>query len=507
LKFLPLLFTLALCAHAEGAPSLELRGWIGDFGGDAGPPSAAAADDTQIYLGWSLATAAADAIVACDTAGNVRWTCRRGPVSGCRVLAVDNGLVYVLGGEGRDADGRAIFRLSATNGAPVPWPDGRIDLRIVSLWPPKGDYKPDVTYYMAAKNGRIYVSFTHGQFVAILDAKTGAYLQTIVGAPPGPVAAVPTRADAPGKPGKLIDADFLATSLSGGAIGKVLLAHDPIWVLASELAPLQWDQRIAAMTVIGDAGKYHPGDLFVAFAAPWNQVQACSAVECERVTYLAGTAGGRFPRGPLQAGRMDDIRAIALDGSGQLWAAEGNSTPGRISVWTTDAPHGQLAREFFSPPDPSSPVAVDPLDPSLIFAGGCEWRIFYKAGPARCLGVVTRQPLRSARYAVKNGIRFLVLTPCVGPDIVFERFGNGDYRPWFGSVPPPQPPAFHLLPAPPGQWRFADARGALSATLLDPTMGAAHPVLTQSANGRLFITAAAGRTWIFELIGLRATAP
>ena len=47
-------------------------------GGDRGPATAAAADDARVYLGWALATANADAVVACSPSGAIQWTHRRG---------------------------------------------------------------------------------------------------------------------------------------------------------------------------------------------------------------------------------------------------------------------------------------------------------------------------------------------------------------------------------------------------------------------------------------------
>ena len=496
--------------------AVKVRGWIGDFGGDRGAPSAAAADDTLVYLGWSLATSAADAVVACDPAGKVHWTHHRDPLSGCRALGVDAGTLYVLGGEGADAEGRAIYRLSTKEGALIPWPDGRIDLKISSLWPAKGNYKPDRADSLAAKNGRIYLSFTAGQFIAVLDAKSGAYLQTIVGAPPGAVDAVATKCETPEKPDGLVDADFVVMALKGGAIGKMLLVHDPIWVVASELTPLDGGQRINALTMIGDGAKHHMHDIFVALGSPLNQVQARSALESETVTYAAGKAGGRLPRGTWDPGRMGDIRGVALDATGQLWVAEG-AIPGRISVWTTDNSAGRLVREFFAPPDSSSPVAVNPSDPGLMVAGGCEWRIASTTGRAACLSVITRDPIRAARFVTEKRRLLLVMTPPAGADIVLERAGDGSYRPHTGPAPAAIPPKFHLLPSPAGPWRLGTADGYDLGVIFDPTMAASispllpaalsAPALTQLPDGRVFITASGGRIWDLELKGLETLRP
>jgi hypothetical protein len=495
---------------------LKVRGWIGDFGGDLGPPSAATADDSKVYLGWSLSSADGDTIVACDPAGAIRWTHRRGPLSGCRALAVDGGTLFVLGGKGADADGCALYRLNTADGAPVPWPDGRIDLEIASLWPAKANYKPDRAQYLGVKNGRIYLSFTAGQFISVLDAKSGKYLQTIVGAPPGAIDATPTLSDTPDNPGVNMEADFVVTSLNGSSIGKLLLAHNPIWVLASDITQLTEDKHIAALTIIGDGAKHHGHDIFTAFGPPLNQVQCSSALATETVSYVAGKPGGRDP-GLWQSGRMADIRGIALDSASDLWVAEGDPIPGRVSVWNTDLARGRLIGEFFSPPVPGSPVAVYPQDPTLIFAGGCEWRVDPASGRASCLGIVSRALYHAARYAVTNGHLLLVLTPPSGPNVVLQRNGDGDYKPYPGPVPEPTPAKFTLLPTPSGHWHLATADGCDLGPLSSPTLPpiaagmtflpTTPPILTQTAGGQLYLTAASGRLWNLQVEGADTIRP
>ncbi len=506
--------------------ALKVRGWIGDFGGDRGGPSGAAADDTQIYLGWSVAGANADTVVACDPSGMVRWTHRRGALSGCSALGVDAGTVFVLGGEGPDAQGRAIYRLSTRDGTVIPWPDGRVDLKIGSLWPAKGNYKPDRADCLAVKNGRIYLSFTAGQFIAILDARTGAYLQTIVGAPPGAVAAVGTKSESPDNPDQLIDSDFVVLALAGGALGKLLLAHDPIWVLGSELTSLDPGQRITALTMLGDGAKHRARDIFIALGSPANQIQARSALDTETIDYTAGKAGGRNPGDTWDPGRLGGIRGVALDATGQLWVAEGDAVPGRISVWTTDSPRGRLAHQFFAPPDPTSPIAVDPLDPRLIVAAGCEWRIDPVTGRAACIGVITRDPLRAVRFVMERDHVLLGLTPAAGREIVLERDGDGDYVPHPGSAPEAIPPKLKLLATTSGSgaWRLATADGydlgiifnpAASRGEIRPALDASpplvpaltDPILWPMADGRVFITARRSRIWDLELTGLQTLRP
>jgi hypothetical protein len=484
----------------HAALGLKRIAHIGDFGGDRGPATAVAADDQRIYLGWSLATANADAVVACDPSGAVVWTHRRGALSGCRALAVDAGQVYVLGGEGAaNAEGRAIYKLDAKTGAPIPWLDGRTDLPIVSLWPASGKYKPTLTNYMAVRNGRIYLSFSQGQFVAILDAKNGAYQQTIVGSAPGAIDAAPTQAEAPGQPGQLMEADFLVLALRNGGLGTMLLAHNPIWVLGSDLTPMDAGETITALAMVGETAKYHARDIFLAAGRPLDQVEARSALEPTTVDYVAGTPGGPVSSGVWQPERMGDIRAIALDGTGQLWVAEGDAIPSRVSVWTTNGDTGHLAHEFFAPPDAESPVLLDPLDPAYAVAGGCEWHIDAATGRAGCAGVITGQIYKQMRFAMGNGTLLLVLTPANGPDVVLQRMGPGNYIPYPGPAPATAPAALQITPGPGGAWRLTAADGFDLGPIPDP---GGSPSLTLARDGRAFVISRKTRVSVSELTGL-----
>ncbi len=484
--------------------ALKQRGTIGDFGSDRGVPSAAAADATQVYLGWSIATADADAVVACDSAGTVRWKHRRGALSGCRALGADAGTVFVLGGEGPDAEGGALYKLNAKDGTPIPWPDGRTEIKITALWPAGSTGKPELADYMAVKNGRIYLSFTAGEFVSVLDAQTGLYLQTVVGAPPGAVDSVATKSDTPDQPGTLADADFVVTALKGAVLGKLLLMHDPIWVLVSDLTPLDRDERITALTMIGDGAKHHMHDIFTGLGAPFHQVQARSALATKGFTYVAGKPGGRPPLGPWQPDQMKAIRALALDSTGQLWVTEGDAVPRRISVWSTDAAEGRLVREFFAPPD-SPAAAINPRDPLLIYAGGCEWRIDAKTGRAACLGVITREPIRAARFAVEKDRVLLVLTPAAaGPNLIFERVGDGDYKPLSMAAPAAPAAKFTLVSTADGTWQCVR-----DGFVLGPLQSAADgtPAFTEISDGKVFLTTGHPRITVSELTGLETVQP
>lgn len=423
---------------------LKLRGWVANglaipwptpdgrevWGGDAGIPSAVAADAERVYLGWSMADAG-KAILACDIEGRVLWSHRRteGP-SGCKVLAVDGGIVYVLGGlAGLDAEGGAIYRLDARTGKPVPWPRGKIDLTIDSLWPADSKSRPQKADAMAVRHNHIYLTFTDSEFLAVLDGKTGAYIDTVVGPPPGLIDVVATQTDLPSAPGKLVDADFAVVSMFGGVLGKALLAHDPFWVVTSEVTQVLRDGRISALTVMGDAAKFHRHMAFIGVDAPVHQVHGRPLLDIESVDWVAGKPGGRPLLGPWEPDAVRSVRGLAMDSVGRLWVAEGDGYPKRFSVWDTKEPAGKLVGEFFGPRQKGGEgAAIDPLDPDLMFAQGCEWRIDPTTGQAKCLGVVLRRPVPFATYGVgENGNAYLVAAESAGVEI-YERLGDGDYK-------------------------------------------------------------------------------
>lgn len=508
--------------------AFKTRGWLGDWGGNQGVPSAATADNSQVYLGWSRSTADACTVLACTPEGTVRWSHHRGKLSGCHALAVDDKMLYILGGEGDDGEGGSIYRLAVKDGSLLRWPDGRIDLKITSLWPSDGKPKPCLADFFSVKNGRIYLSFSRDEFAAVLDAKTGAYLQTIVGAPPGAIDSAATLSDTPENPNSIVDADFVVTALKGGAIGKILLIHDPLWVIASDLTPLERNERITALTFLGDKAKHHRHDIFVAMGYPFNQVQARSALNTDTCSYLAGQKGGRPAHGSWQPESLGSIRALALDSTGQLWIAEGSSSPRRVSVWTTDSAKGKLVREFFSPPECGSPIAIAPTDPGLMYADGCEWRIDPISGRGVCLGVITQESVRSARFIAsgKEGL-MLVLKPFSGPDLVFQRIGDGEYRPYSEPLPDESSARFRLSKSADGSWNLTTADEFRLGGLLELLQSAfkgqqvqsqtnhgpippemlGSPTLTQTVDGRFFLTAGAARIWNLELSGLETVRP
>ena len=140
-----------------------------------------------------------------------------------------------------------------------------------------------------------------------------------------------------------------------------------------------------------------------------------------------------------------------------------------------------------------------------MYAGGCEWRIDVKAGRVACLGVITREPVRAARFAVEKGRVLLVLTPAAaGPDLIFERVGDGDYKPLSIAAPATPAAKLTLVSAADGTWQFV-----CDGFVLGPLQSAvgSTPTLAEISDGKVFLTAGHPRITVSELTGIETFRP
>jgi hypothetical protein len=167
-----------------------------------------------------------------------------------------------------------------------------------------------------------------------------------------------------------------------------------------------------------------------------------------------------------------------------------------------------LVHEYFAPPDAESPLALDPLDPTVAVAGGCEWRIDPVTGRGGCAGVITGEIFKAARFAQVGTHLLLVLTPASGADVVVERVAPGDYRPFAGPAPGAAQPAAKMTPAHGGGWDIVTADGFDLGRVADPggELGTA-PVLTEMQDGRLFVIVRRTRVEVLQITGMRSVQP
>ena len=110
-----------------------------------------------------------------------------------------------------------------------------------------------------------------------------------------------------------------------------------------------------------------------------------------------------------------------------------------------------------------------------------------------------------ARFAVEKGRVLLVLTPAAaGLDLIFERMGDGDYKPV--SIPAPATPVakFTLTPTADGAWQIV--RDGFVLGPLQSAIGRA-PALAETPDGKIFLTTGHPRISLSELTGLETFRP
>ncbi len=112
-----------------------------------------------------------------------------------------------------------------------------------------------------------------------------------------------------------------------------------------------------------------------------------------RLLRVIGKPGG--PQlGAYDERRMSHPAGMTVDGAGQLWVAEADVVPKRISVWNTQT--GAFERAIYGPSQYGGGGKIDPGDPSRLFmdpdwsAGIVTWSLDWKTGASKPIGVAWR---------------------------------------------------------------------------------------------------------------------
>lgn len=401
--------------HHSGL-NLRLRGWANNagiapwdngrdtnWGGDHGAPSSVVVGKNQVYLGWSGAESGS-ALIACNMDAKKQWGNTRGGIGGAVHVGIDGNILFVL----KDGPAKPMNTLYKINekGAYVNWEGtSSTDLTIKS---PMG---------VAALNGEVFLSYFTENLVRVLDAKTGQQKREIAVDGPG---ASHTGDDggiyivSTGKPG----IDGAEEAKSGRVFGRQIVRLDP--AKGDELRTVVSGlDSVVAATAAG-------GEIYAGLEAPANQVHVFDAAG--KKLREIGVPGGRAKTGPWVAEGMRVIRALAVDGQGRLWVAEGTRTPQRFTLW--DAQKGTLLRELFGPTHyGASGGTIFPKDPNIMISEGAEWKLDPETGRAVCLGVVENAIAGAARFFFpSNGRVYLVTNDDRGKKTqIYERLGDGNY--------------------------------------------------------------------------------
>lgn len=400
-----------MASIAAGTADLAVPGELGLFaGGDEGPPCAVASDQNAVFLGWRTARKGHE-IVALDPGGRTLWAHHHGPErSGVIALAASDGVLFVLGGsEAAGEGGEAVYKLDAQTGAPLKW-EGReeFELKIESLWPADAKTKPLRAGEIAAKNGRVYLTFIEEQFIAGIDAANGSYVITLTAPHPTELALSVTPMVDPQDPSQQKVIDFGVCAIARHGLAYFVMEHIPAWVMMSTTRWLQEDEEIVALTLRGDTMKSSQITIYTALGAPHHQIQLRPAEAAEGFSLAVGAPGGRPATGPWRREAFRNIQSLAVDAAGQLWVAEGDEKFGRFTVWKTEGTVPALEREIFGPIK-GDDFAIDSSDGTQVIAGGFRWKIDPANRTATCMEAATsdllpRSEAVSDEYRDANGL-------------------------------------------------------------------------------------------------------
>lgn len=391
---------------------LRLRGWAGNsgpapwagWGADHGNPATCASAGSMVYVGWSSGEGDKP-LVAADLKGNIQWKNIRGGLAGVTKLATDGTTVYAFNPTGQYA-AKAIYRVDAKSGAYSEWSAlNGTDLTMKQIF---GDNAPDQPSGLAASRGKVFVSSKSLGIVAVVDAVTGKTLKQL---------SVPEASALAAGLGEQVFAvserSIVSVDVDSGAVKQIVsldLSNSEDWVPAIAL-----DKR---------------GNLYAAVRGKSNQVHVYAPDG--KLLRKIGRAGGRALAGKWTSDGMLNPNGITVDAEGQLWVAEDDSQPRRVSIW--DAQTGAFKFEMFGATSyGANGGAINPDDPWLMVGQGCEWRIDPQTGKASLLGTITRSGMGASRFGYgSNGTLYLVTTPgfLVGahPVRIFERLGDGDWK-------------------------------------------------------------------------------
>lgn len=392
---------------------LRLNGWAcnggtapwdsadgkGNWGGDHGLPTAAVSDGQHVYLGWNAAEAGRS-LLACDLDGHVQWSLTHGGIAGATPIAIDAAThtLYAVNSVGRDT----LFRVDSNTGIYSTWSgSATTDLPLKTILGTVTEGGKN-HFSMAVVAGKLILASRADDVVAVVDAASGTLLKRFTVKAPIAVAA------GPDKQLLIVSGDaVLITDLS--AEPKEFILHLP---------------GASAITSGPD------GTIYVGTTDPDNQVKLF-APKGEPAGVI-GKQGGRALTGLWTPDGMRAIHDLAVDGKGQLWVAEADGLPKRVSVWDTKTK--SFIREYFGSTGYGAlGGAIDPLDPTIMVGQGCEWKIDPATGRAACVGVIRREEMSVSRFRVgTNGKLYLLVASAWAfnrcPLKIYERIGPADYR-------------------------------------------------------------------------------
>jgi hypothetical protein len=222
---------------------------------------------------------------------------------------------------------------------------------------------------LAAHNGLVIVSLPKMDSLLLIDAA----LSRVVGTLPVP------------QPGGLYaDNGGLLYIISGKRIlkatlpGKTNTGDEPPKLGNPQVFIAEGLEQPQQMTM--DAAQ----NLYVSDWGASNQVKVFSP--SGKILRSIGMAG-IVASGPYDPQLMHHPEGITIDSRDQLWVAEVDYQPKRVSVWSLD---GRVLRAFYGPPAYGGGGNLDPRDKSLFYLNGMTFRLNWTTGESTLIAIQHR---------------------------------------------------------------------------------------------------------------------
>ncbi|NQT85978.1 hypothetical protein HQ560_04390, partial [bacterium] len=380
--------------HNAGNPPWRTDDGTGSWGGDHGPPIAAASDAERVYLGWTISEAGW-AVVALKKDftpdGKVQklWGQHQVLDLGILVTAMDtdgerlfvaqDGQRWGQGSPEKFTAGVVLW--NAKDGRPVNFPFGKRVL-VVSEWPVSlkekqgllheerdlvGPRTPGLNLMGLAIHGdRLYASLRLENKVVAFDWRTGKRVKEYPIPHPG--------------------------GLAVGKDGRVLVVSDySVMEVESGMTRVKW------LKAPWDIAFDEAGRLYVTDCGRAMQVKV---YEGSKQVAAIGRSGGRPWVGRYDPAGMLMPAGIVVDSKGKVWVTEHDSSPKRVSVWSRD---GKLLADLLGPGAYAVEGDVDLARPAWVNTHDTLFDVDYKTGRARTVATLTRPNLTGLQFGHDGG--------------------------------------------------------------------------------------------------------
>ncbi len=354
-----------------GRPGYNTPDGKGAWGGDWGCPTDVCFAGERGLLVWD-GSEAGTGLIGVDAKGAKQWGYRIGG----EFVATDGEWVFVYLGLEKQiraygvADGKQLNflrgELWAEHNAEVEGPKTKAAAGAPEQPPPR--VAATLCTGLAWMDGKLYVACAAANEVAEYDARQGKLLRRLTVPGAGDLAAAGS--------GSLL-------VLANGAVHKLTLADSKLvpFITANLDRPHALAVAADGRVFVSNRGKLHNVSVF---GKDGVFVRGIGKPGSRQMDNPPPSGDGHLS--PARAGKWDpdtvlNPAGLAVDAAGRLWVMEHDFSPKRVSIW--DSATGTLLDERFGPAFVSTPICMDPADPTRVYCQNVEWEVDLDKGTSK----------------------------------------------------------------------------------------------------------------------------